>query len=124
MLRRPPRSTRTDTLFPYTTLFRSFRRRYRGPRIGRRATVLLSQQYLQDPLSTASLRRPPHCAVRVLLYRCRLRAARLDPSMRGSADSAREPLRNIERSEEHTSELQSLMRISYAVFCLKKKNNH
>src|SRR3546814_1383597 len=131
MLRRPPRSTRTDTLFPYTTLFRSFRRRYRGPRSGRRATVLLSQQYLQDPLSTASLRRPPHCAVRVLLYRCRLRAARLDPSMRGSADSAREPLRNIEaaggmdaarcrqRSEEHTSELQSLMRTSYAVFCLK-----
>src|SRR3546814_16749231 len=70
MIRRPPRSTRTDTLFPYTTLFRSSG-----------------------------------------LHRCRIHQGhRADPVRR-------------HRSEEHTSELQSLMRISYAVFCLKKKTN-
>src|SRR3546814_6888971 len=73
MIRRPPRSTRTDTLFPYTTLFRS-------PRCA---------------AGCGARRRPPRS-------RCRVRY--------GGA-----------RSEEHTSELQSLMRISYAVFCLKKK---
>src|SRR3546814_5776555 len=76
MIRRPPRSTRTDTLFPYTTLFRSVRC------VGRRH----------------------------LPAGWRSRTA---------------PARRLElRSEEHTSELQSLMRISYAVFCLKKKNKH
>src|SRR3546814_8252508 len=73
MIRRPPRSTRTDTLFPYTTLFRS-KRRFSPP--------------------------------------ARTRAA-------GPASTIFAPARN--RSEEHTSELQSLMRISYAVFCLKQK---
>src|SRR3546814_11178376 len=79
MIRRPPRSTRTDTLFPYTTLFRSHDDR-------------------ADPARERSvpLSRFP-----------RRRAAGRSPSG---------------RSEEHTSELQSLMRISYAVFCLKKKN--
>src|SRR3546814_8791716 len=78
MTRRPPRSTRTDTLFPYTTLFRS----YRG---GQRGALIEILGIAVDVL-------PP---------------ARID----------------FDRSEEHTSELQSLMRISYAVFCLKKKNN-
>src|SRR3546814_7789461 len=78
MIRRPPRSTRTDTLFPYTTLFRS---RHNRPR--RRA---------------GSTRR-----------NCLSTAARS---------------RRSRRSEEHTSELQSLMRISYAVFCLKKKKKN
>src|SRR3546814_3509524 len=80
MIRRPPRSTRTDTLFPYTTLFRSLRRRpdrQRDDRLSRRRRM---------------------------------------PDAGGLSDHCR-------RSEEHTSELQSLMRISYAVFCLKKKNN-
>src|SRR3546814_4595659 len=87
MIRRPPRSTRTDTLFPYTTLFRSAcasgRPRARHPRSFRR--------YLRH-------------------RRGWLRA-----------QARRDDLRKICRSEEHTSELQSLMRISYAVFCLKKK---
>src|SRR3546814_15218083 len=87
MIRRPPRSTRTDTLFPYTTLFRSPSRCRdccgRGSLRGR------SQRGAAGGGATA---RP--CRV------CRPRAG---------------------RSEEHTSELQSLMRISYAVFCLKKK---
>src|SRR3546814_7549484 len=84
MRRRPPKSTRTDTLFPYTTLFRS-----RPPR---------------EPCNTVLLG---------LLRRCRDRSGD-DPSV-PHPDHTR-------GSEEHTSELQSLMRISYAVFCLKKKN--
>src|SRR3546814_6984535 len=78
MIRRPPRSTRTDTLFPYTTLFRSqpeSPNSYGGSMTPEKFTVHISDEILQDM-----------------------------------------------RSEEHTSELQSLMRISYAVFCLKKKN--
>src|SRR3546814_6425948 len=83
MIRRPPRSTRTDTLFPYTTLFRSHRdRRFRYRR------------------SLAGLLAP----------------------VAGRSHQDRPELRaQYRRSEEHTSELQSLMRISYAVFCLKKK---
>src|SRR3546814_2546678 len=84
MIRRPPRSTRTDTLFPYTTLFRS-----RAP--------------LRPP-APSDRRRVPW----------RYRAA----ALRHIARAASRP---GGRSEEHTSELQSLMRISYAVFCLKKK---
>src|SRR3546814_20037596 len=76
MIRRPPRSTRTDTLFPYTTLFRSPRRR--APRLWA-------------------------------------------PAARRAARALRQRRHTRWRSEEHTSELQSLMRISYAVFCLKKK---
>src|SRR3546814_7065994 len=83
MIRRPPRSTRTDTLFPYTTLFRSLHQhairwlRARGIEGFHRKVVKQSQEHQEGPWS---------------------------------------------RSEEHTSELQSLMRISYAVLCLKKKN--
>src|SRR3546814_4454519 len=97
MIRRPPRSTRTDTLFPYTTLFRS--------RVDLRfmfelARVLRHGRY--DVVHAFSLTAElwTFSASRLLLRR---------PPLIGS------------RSEEHTSELQSLMRISYAVFCLKKK---
>src|SRR3546814_7022805 len=79
MIRRPPRSTRTDTLFPYTTLFRSIHHLSASSRMNSCALIYI---------------RPQHAHVYYL----------------------RSP-----RSEEHTSELQSLMRISYAVFCLKKK---
>src|SRR3546814_10401336 len=78
MIRRPPRSTRTDTLFPYTTLFRSF-------------------QSIRRSIPNSGTAAP-------------------GPTTIGSAA--------LPRSEEHTSELQSLMRISYAVFCLKKKKIH
>src|SRR3546814_2730048 len=98
MIRRPPISTRTDTLFPYTTLFRSSeaQRPQSMPPIG---------------LSRPAFRRSSRLASRKRRSR-RSTATRL----RGSARSL--PAR---RSEEHTSELQSLMRNSYAVFCLKKK---
>src|SRR3546814_12214435 len=91
MIRRPPRSTRTDTLFPYTTLFRS----------------------ILDSLLTNGHWWPATAELPTM------------PSTLSSLDDrfnslSRQELR-ILRSEEHTSELQSLMRISYAVFCLKKK---
>src|SRR3546814_9642721 len=101
MIRRPPRSTRTDTLFPYTTLFRSVRHR----RIPRRQHL-----HLGHP-------RPAAVAARGPTPR---RPASLEPQ-RQSHDTRAEPRGARDRSEEHTSELQSLMRISYAVFCLKKK---
>src|SRR3546814_2610455 len=87
MIRLPPRSTRTDTLFPYTTLFRS-----------------------------------PVGAVERLFARTGLGWDDLDLIELNEAFAA-QVLDQVERSEEHTSELQSLMRTSYAVFCLKKKNN-
>src|SRR3546814_1344743 len=95
MIRRPPRSTRTDTLFPYTTLFRSSHR------------------------SAAS------SAVRARRHRFRRRTVR-NGRETGCASSSGHAARHRRtgRSEEHTSELQSLMRISYAVFCLKKKKKY
>src|SRR3546814_9305960 len=99
MIRRPPRSTRTDTLFPYTTLFRSrTRRRARNP----------YAPEIRKVLSEADL-----CPTTFLLKP----KTHLHPQTRGLSPKLPFP----KRSEEHTSELQSLMRISYAVFCLKKK---
>src|SRR3546814_4364053 len=85
MIRRPPRSTRTDTLFPYTTLFRS-----------KMVHIGSLGPWQRQAASGAA--------------RCQENAVRLN--------------RFAGRSEEHTSELQSLMRISYAVFCMKKKKQH
>src|SRR3546814_5920476 len=86
MIRRPPRSTRTDTLFPYTTLFRSVSSTVEVlPLVPVTATTVFGKGAKNFAASWANSRR---------------------------------------RSEEHTSELQSLMRISYAVFCLKKKKKH
>src|SRR3546814_8652804 len=92
MIRRPPRSTRTDTLFPYTTLFRS-RHKADAP------------DCRTDPGGGRPASRSSH--------RCRSRYRQ--HARKGSAMTSQH-----DRSEEHTSELQSLMRISYAVFCLKK----
>src|SRR3546814_8754107 len=90
MFRRPPRSTRTDTLFPYTTLFRSHVRACHG--VQDESAAVAFPIAVSDPAGAGRLRRQ------------RQRAG-------------------AGRSEEHTSELQSLMRISYAVFCLKKTTN-
>src|SRR3546814_3340019 len=96
-IRRPPRSTRTDTLFPYTTLFRSG----------------------HSAVWAETLRRVWAPGARPLLA-----ATGSAPASAACAWPTREPRRWPSRSEEHTSELQSLMRISYAVFCLKKKKNN
>src|SRR3546814_6479113 len=104
MLRRPPRSTRTDTLVPYTTLVRS------GVDPRRRGGIARRQCHAAAALG------PQHAGVARKAV-----ALDLGPAMilehRGD-----EMILDVGRSEEHTSELQSLMRISYAVFCLKKKN--
>src|SRR3546814_4339908 len=103
MIRRPPRSTRTDTLFPYPTLFRS------------------------PPVSVASSREKKYLNSRipmgVAMYLLAVARETVDSWISSSADTSRSirGRRATARSEEHTSELQSLMRISYAVFCLKKK---
>src|SRR3546814_3856352 len=104
MIRRPPRSTRTDTRFPYTTLFRSIPRDDAGGDRAREA----DQGWLACPETGADSGGERRVAGSVSG----------DTLMRsGAASSAI----GLLRSEEHTSELQSLMRISYAVFCLKKK---
>src|SRR3546814_1254748 len=93
MIRRPPRSTRTDTLFPYTTLFRS----------------------------------PEVRSTKAIFLQIRVTFATCPPAQHGGLVRRNHRQRDFpartRRSEEHTSELQSLMRISYAVFCLKKKKN-
>src|SRR3546814_3232613 len=112
MLRRPPRSTRTDTLFPYTTLFRSVADRPQRRRAPRHQHV--------GGVDDIALRG----AEEVFAHR-RDRAVRLsNPDVHDAALERLEPLAAEVRSEEHTSELQSLMRISYAVFCLKKKTTN
>src|SRR3546814_5068939 len=90
MIRRPPRSTRTDTLFPYTTLFRSLERAFLPDRL---CGLPRHHAQLGERIGGVRLDLEPDAEFRL-------------------------------RSEEHTSELQSLMRISYAVFCLKKKKHH
>src|SRR3546814_2071747 len=121
MIRRPPRSTRTDPLFPYTTLFRSPPLGDMRQHFGREAVRLGSLPQLPAEFAATC----PRCS-----------KARADPLAQHVALELRDagqhrrhhpPVGCIDlRSEEHTSELQSLMRISYAVFCLKKKKlkNH
>src|SRR3546814_3371899 len=106
MIRRPPRSTRTDTLFPYTTLFRSL-----GPDDvfdgdGHEWRLQPGQHWYDG--TSDSIVAAPVAGASLILEQTDGKLEHKDP---GSI-----------RSEEHTSELQSLMRISYAVFCLKKKN--
>src|SRR3546814_1837138 len=108
MIRRPPRSTRTDTLFPYTTLFRSA--------VGARSHLRAVARPSAPPGLAQQLRRARRRTDLVV-------GAEGGPDRgHGHRRAPRRPRRG--RSEEHTSELQSLMRISYAVFCLKKKNKH
>src|SRR3546814_5159526 len=111
MIRRPPRSTRTDTLFPYTTLFRSSRVE---DQLARRRSVRRCAFLPTHARADALVRDPAQ-------QRDAAIGARHHPGR--SARRGGAPVEEIPRSEEHTSELQSLMRISYAVFCLKKKKN-
>src|SRR3546814_1796097 len=114
MIRRPPRSTRTDTLCPYTTRFRS-RLGKCGKQMDRIRINLIGSER-GDPLPIRR-NRLDRGIVRVPADKARA-ACRLDrPAKRGCRRVAGE----ARRSEEHTSELQSLMRISYAVFCVNKK---
>src|SRR3546814_4551532 len=134
MIRRPPRSTRTDTLFPYTTLFRS--QRGADPRAG---GARVDRQCLLDvPARRCDAGPAGHGGGAVDPERYFGGHRRRYPAARGAISEARAAMvaggpaegddagggfgAGQGRSEEHTSELQSLMRNSYAVFCLKKKN--
>src|SRR3546814_3003222 len=107
MIRRPPRSTRTDTLFPYTTLFRS------GYQSGKSAGFHAATHVIAPEIDGAATADRPAAGHDEDLL---LGAHVVQKSRSGVTIRTR-------RSEEHTSELQSLMRISYAVLCLNKKNN-
>src|SRR3546814_3835209 len=117
MIRPPPRSTRTDTLFPYTTLFRSVTMRGLLAVATSRVAIGKERAGPLVPAGTAA-----RCRERSMAQNIYDRPdffagyCRLERSRRGLDGAPEWP-----RSEEHTSELQSLMRISYAVFCLKKK---
>src|SRR3546814_4414023 len=107
MIRRPPRSTRTDTLCPYTTLFRSPRDLYfmtRSPNLAVVANVGTTSELRKDPR-----------------FKVQQRSRRVKYIFGVQLVTLCAMMNRMRRSEEHTSELQSLMRISYAVFCLKKK---
>src|SRR3546814_9489461 len=120
MIRRPPRSTRTDTLFPYTTLFRSAR--------------VLEKRGVYLVMSALVRLRPPIGGTSTLSTWVSVKAPlkeSVSPVVGMTVASSSMPrivssaaLMPMDRSEEHTSELQSLMRISSAVFCLKKKKIH
>src|SRR3546814_9967383 len=117
MIRPPPKSTRTDTLFPYTTLFRSDHAPGRAPsvaRSGRRHRALGGTVAKPSKKRRLSVYLEPDVMKALAAH-----AARRDQSLSLIAEAG---IASFLRSEEHTSELQSLMRISYAVFCLKKKN--
>src|SRR3546814_8430058 len=137
MIRRSPRSTRTDTLFPYTTLVRSRTQRPSRASAACRVTPVMNGEYrrriARQPSGGAALAWPlalgehraqrcqchPWQAIELAFEYARRRTGFAETAnhQRGFAEIL------FERSEEHTSELQSLMRISYAVFCLKKKKD-
>src|SRR3546814_3704262 len=130
MIRRPPRSTRTDTLFPYTTLFRS-----------QNADILISE--IVDPIAAIAAlkaKRQDLSPAALAAFEAHFRKQHLSPADVGlmarravvkSLVVTHNPLtedglviaKSAIRSEAHTSELQSLIRISYSVFCLNKKHN-
>src|SRR3546814_1448030 len=129
MIRRPPRSTRTDTLFPYTTLFRS-PRYAAADRAARRPEQCAdrSRRRRRDRhLRPAAARRHRGQRTQAAVQRRTVHPRRLLLRPETRRQAARHPCRRARaqrtRSEKHTSELQSLMRNSYAVFCLKKKKN-
>src|SRR3546814_995822 len=115
MIRRPPKSTRTDTLFPSPTLFRSLQRlEHAGPDGGdalKRGVDIGLFALDTDEMATQLAGHGP-------------RRAGAEEGIEHNIAGFGRGIENAERSEEHTSELQSLMRISYAVFCLKKKTKH
>src|SRR3546814_2028111 len=110
MQRRPPRSTRTDTLFPYTTLFRSITSKMYREGIDR----MTDSTPIRATINPTPVNNPPRS----------LRAAVAERSDFPDVMIHEWTVLKLCRSEEHTSELQSLMRTSYAVFCLKKQTKH
>src|SRR3546814_9115375 len=126
MIRRPPRSTRTDTLFPYTTLFRSIQS------VSKVFTLALALRRVGSSLWDGVGREPSGSAFNSIVQLESEQGIPRNPLINAGALATTDRLIDgrsgdavmdeiVDRSEEHTSELQSLMRHSYAVFCLKKK---
>src|SRR3546814_1173071 len=113
MYRRPPRSTRTDTLFPYTTLFRSLDDHRKKIGMVFQKPNPFPKSIFENVAYGLRINGVTHKKFIVETVERSLRQAALWEEVKDNLNK---------RSEEHTSELQSLMRISYAVFCLKKKN--
>src|SRR3546814_6025646 len=144
MVQRPPRSTRTDTLFPYTTLFRSSPsqqlhalcshrdagdddRQSEGPgwtADGRSGGILDRRSFHFPSSILVSLNEKTSAGIVAIALTACFDRRIIFCKVSLSPDPAVNPALDLFRSEEHTSELQSLMRISYAVFCLKKKKQH
>src|SRR3546814_6833215 len=118
MIRRPPRSTRTDTLFPYTTLFRSFVNNRLIPNAIEPRAAIGDYDRATGEYTLYTTSQNPH-VIRLLMGAFVLHIP--EHKLRVVAPDVGGGFGSKIRSEEHTSELQSLMRISYAVFCLKKK---
>src|SRR3546814_9742128 len=116
MRRRPPRSTRTDTLFPYTTLFRS------AFELDLPEGWLARLHFLRCRGEQAHRYDLAVAGIDALRQRANLRLGRIGHRLPRLRIEQPRTIGRFRRSEEHTSELQSLMRISYAVFCLNKKN--
>src|SRR3546814_4193393 len=132
MIRRPPRSTRTDTLFPYTTLFRSDPIASIAESVGFASRSHFSsrfrERYGEDPTAyrkrmTSGPTAEPFASVTSIRAKAEESPFQVDANNGSAPEASEGPSRKNARSgsEEHTSELQSLMRNSYAVFCLKKK---
>src|SRR3546814_6723531 len=126
MIRRPPRSTRTDTLFPYTTLCRAGV--LEDDHLDAGGRDLLGDPCRVAGRGNAGVGHQQHAAgaelAQVVSDLCRCAGAELEPRSTVGEDGLGHGDQPSRRSEEHTSELQSLMRISYAVFCLKKNKNN
>src|SRR3546814_3484321 len=129
MIRRPPRSTRTDPLFPYTTLFRSPSPSLTVPDL----SIVVAPGVGEWSISAETITAPDGTAAPIIVSRGATGNPNashtvfeyrpdVDPVGAMPPAPALGEIATDDRSEEHTSELQSLMRISYAVFCLKKKN--
>src|SRR3546814_6530128 len=119
MIERPPKSTRTDTLFPYTTLFRSHPAQHCRLVLVVEAFALVvpGARHVRLARGVGQAERGDDARHRVA------RAAGIQATARIAVHQRRLQGQQLVRSEEHTSELQSLMRTSYAVFCLKKKTS-
>src|SRR3546814_6086937 len=125
MIRRPPRSTRTDTLFPYTTLFRSLDHLDIG--VQNRSFAYQVFKHIGSSMDESTRQRCPTTVMLEIPNTPRQFIQLNEPEVECHLTSSDKKFTlapaSTRRSEEHTSELQSLMRISYAVFCLKKNNN-
>src|SRR3546814_1955945 len=118
MIRRPPRSTRTDTLFPYTTLFRSPTIAGNFDRLQQQISSIVGKL---DAIPFEGISNDLRASLSSMTKLIKRFEGELAPQATAMLKSAQKSLKRVDRSDEHTSELQSLIRISYSVICWKKQ---